>query len=82
MERQRRSGSAIAARWAGMAHEGHVASAVRLVDVLATGQRSIDHLGGWMSALVHDQGELPPQRALPSTKRMALARLVRWWRPV
>jgi hypothetical protein len=67
---------AAAARRHGMALAGHVPHAVGLAGVLAAGQRSIEHLDGWMYAMAGDAA-FPRQRALPSTIHAALSQLDR-----
>src|SRR5262249_1400043 len=66
---------AAAARRHGMPLMGHVPHAVGLAHVLAAGQRSIEHLDGWLYAMVRDEAEFPARRALASTLRAALSRL-------
>jgi hypothetical protein len=43
----------------GMPLEGHVPTAVGLVGVLAAKQRTVEHLDGWLNAMVRDGAELP-----------------------
>jgi imidazolonepropionase-like amidohydrolase len=59
----------------GMALEGHVPSAVGLTGVLAAHQKSIEHLDGWLLALVPDGVSLPDDGSMQNKLRAALPRL-------
>jgi hypothetical protein len=59
----------------GMALAGHVPTAVGLVGVLAAHQRSIEHLDGWLLALVPDGATLPTQGSMVARLRAALPRI-------
>lgn len=59
----------------GMALAGHVPNAVGLAGVLAARQRSIEHLDGWLLALVPDGVKLPEQGSMVAKLRASLPRL-------
>jgi imidazolonepropionase-like amidohydrolase len=59
----------------GMLLEGHVPDAVGLAGVLAAGQRTIEHLDGYLAAMVADGVELPQAR--PAKLRATLEHLDR-----
>jgi hypothetical protein len=66
---------AAAAKRHGMQMAGHVPSAVGLAGVLAAGQRSIEHLDGYLYALVPESVTLPPPSEPIARLRTALAHL-------
>ncbi len=59
----------------GMVLSGHVPFAVGLDGVLAARQRSIEHLDGWLAALVPPGAPLPPIDATEAWTRAVLSRL-------
>jgi hypothetical protein len=59
----------------GMALAGHVPSAVGLTGVLAANQKSIEHLDGWLLALVPDGVKLPEDGSMTRKLRAVLPRL-------
>jgi len=59
----------------GMVLAGHVPSAVGLAGVLAARQKSIEHLDGWLLALVPEGMKLPEQGGMQAKLRAALPRL-------
>lgn len=59
----------------GMPLEGHVPTAVGLAGVLAAQQRSIEHLDGYLFALVPDGVALPPPGPTQARTRAALGHL-------
>ncbi|HET9621883.1 MAG TPA: amidohydrolase family protein, partial [Kofleriaceae bacterium] len=63
---------AVAGARHGMALEGHVPSAVGLLGVLAARQRSVEHLDGWLLALVRDGAALPSDESAVKKLRAAL----------
>jgi hypothetical protein len=64
---------AAAAKRHGMALEGYVPFAVGLPAALAAGQRSIEHLDGWLYAMVPEHVDLPRLRGTPEAMRVALS---------
>ncbi|HET7505207.1 MAG TPA: hypothetical protein VFK02_29515, partial [Kofleriaceae bacterium] len=66
---------AAAAARHGMALEGHVPGAVGLSGVLAARQHSIEHLDGWLLAMVPDGVRLPDDGGMQHKLRAALPRL-------
>jgi len=66
---------AAAGKRAGMQLEGHVPNAVGLAGVLAAKQRSVEHLDGWLLALVRDGVTLPEAGGMQAKLRVALPQL-------
>jgi imidazolonepropionase-like amidohydrolase len=66
---------AAAGKQHGMALAGHVPSAVGLTGVLAAQQKSIEHLDGWLLALVPDGVKLPEDGSMTRKLRAVLPRL-------
>jgi len=66
---------AAAGKRQGMLLAGHVPNAVGLAGVLAAKQRSIEHLDGWLLALVPDGVRLPDEGGMLAKLRVALPKL-------
>jgi imidazolonepropionase-like amidohydrolase len=66
---------AAAGKRQGMPLAGHVPAAVGLTGVLAAKQRSVEHLDGWLLALVPDGVKLPEEGGMQAKLRVALPRL-------
>jgi imidazolonepropionase-like amidohydrolase len=66
---------AAAAQHHGMVMAGHVPGSVKLAGVLAAKQKSIEHLDGWLFALVADGVKIPDDAPNMAKLHMALSRL-------